>query len=410
MTVQIYKWVVRKLLRWGVAHDDVDLVAAVSILVAVVLIAWLVQRVAREFLTGSVRALARRTDARWNDMVAERRVIEPLSHLGAGIVVFTLLPIAFVGVEDAKDVIRRGALAYMVVVTALVVERFLSSLVDLYQALDAKQARPPIKSYAQVFKLTNFAVSGVLLVSIVLGESPVALLGGIGALSAVLLLVFKDPMLSFVASVQLNSNDMIRRGDPIEMAKYGIEGEVVDISLSVVKVLSADRSIATVPTQALVNDSFRNLRNISEAGVRRLKRALHVDVHSITFLTQAELEALVRAPQIGALLPALAEAFRAGSATNVGVFRRYIEARVAAEPRVAEGMPLFARQLAPSEHGVGIELNCYVRENNYVAFEALQAELFEHFIAMAAAFGLRLFQSPSSAAPAPVESDVPAAD
>jgi miniconductance mechanosensitive channel len=396
MTVQIFRWVVRKLLRWGVAHDDVELVAAVSILVAVLLIAVLVQRLGKNFLAGSVRALARRTEARWDDMLAERHVLEPLSHLGAGMVMFTLLPIAFVGVEDAKDLIRRGALAYMVVITALVVERFLTALVDLYQELDHKHTRPPVKSYAQVFKITNFIVAGILLVSIVLGQSPLVLLGGLGALSAVLLLVFKDPLLGLVASVQLNANDMIRRGDPIEVPKYGVEGEVVDMSLTIVKVLSADRSIATVPNYALVNESFRNMRNISEAGVRRVKRGLSLDVHSVRFLDAADIEALARHTHVAAVLPQLADNFRPGSATNLGVFRRYVEARAAAEPRVAEGMPLFVRQVPPSENGVGLELNGYVRENNYVAFEALQAELFEHFIAVAGVFGLRLFQGPSS--------------
>jgi miniconductance mechanosensitive channel len=411
MTVQIYKWVLRRLVRWGVSHDDVELVAMIGIAVTVVLIAWLVQRVGKHFLAGSVRALARRTEGRWDDMLAERGVFDPLAHLGAAIMLFGLLPIAFVGVEDAKSLIRRGALVYMVLVTALVIERLLTTLTDLYEELDAKHSRPPLKSYAQVLKILNFVVVGILLLSITLGQSPVVLLGGLGALSAVLLLVFRDPILGLVASVQLSGNDMIRRGDPIEVPKYGVEGEVIDLSLTVVKVLSADRSIATVPNYMLVSESFRNMRNISEAGVRRVKRALHIDLHSVSFVGAEDLATMARHAEVARVLPNLVSLFQTGSPTNLGVYRRYVEAWAAKQPRVAPGTALFAKQLAPNEHGVGIELNCYLRENDYAAFEAHQAELFEHLIAVAPLFGLRLFQSPSSGPDqAAMDSGAPAAD
>jgi miniconductance mechanosensitive channel len=401
VTVQIYKWVMRRLLAWGVPRDDVEVVAALTILFHVVLLAWLAQRVSKHFISGSVRALARRTPGRWDDLLAERRVFEPTSHLGSGIVLFTLLPIAFVEVDDAKDVIRRGALVYMVLVTSVVVDRMLTALVDLYQEFDVKRSRPPLKSYAQVLKIVNFIVVGILLLSVVLGQSPAVLLGGLGALSAVLLLIFRDPLLGLVASVQLNANDMIRRGDPIEVPKHGVDGEVVDMSLTTVKVLSADRSIATVPNYTLVSDSFRNLRNIREAGMRRLKRALHVDMHSVRFVGAGELDALGRNAAVAAVLPDLRERFEAGVATNLGIFRRYIERYAARQATIDPAMPVFARQLAPGENGVGIELNGYIRETDYARFEALQAELFEHLIAVACVFGLRLFQNPSSGGEAP---------
>lgn len=403
MTVQIYKWVLRRLLAWGVPRDDVELVAALTILFHVVLIAWLAQRVSKHFISGSVRALSRRTEARWDDMLVERRVFEPLSHLAAGMVLFMLLPIAFVEVEDAKHVIRRGALVYMVLVTSIVVERMLTALVDMYQELDAKRSRPPLKSYAQVLKILNFVVVGILLLSIALGQSPAVLLGGLGALSAVLLLVFRDPLLGLVASVQLNANDMVRRGDPIEVPKHGIEGEVIDMSLTMVKVQSPDRSVATVPNYTLVSESFRNLRNIREAGMRRVKRALFVDVQTVRFVTARELDGLAREAAVSRMVPELRESFRPGAATNLGVFRRYVERYAAAQAAIDPAMPVFARQLPPGENGVGIELNCYMRETDYARFESQQADLFEHLIAMTAVFGLRLFQNPSAGTDGPAE-------
>jgi miniconductance mechanosensitive channel len=395
-TVQLYRWVERNLLHWGIPHESSDILTALVILVAVLLLALVGQRLSRRFISTSVAAISRRTEARWDDMLAKRRIFEPLSHLTAGIVFFTLLPIAFVEVQDSKDAIRRGSLVYMVIITALVVDRLLTALVDLYQELDVSRNRPPIKSYAQLLKILNYLVTGILLISITMGQSPAVLLGGLGALSAVLLLVFRDPLLGLVASVQLSANDMVRKGDPVEVPKYGIEGEVIDMSLTMIKVQGPDKSVAMLPNYALVNDSFRNLRGIREAGVRRIKRALYFDLHSIRFSGQRKLGDLSNHADVRRVLPDLVTRFKPGAVTNLGVFRAYMEARAGAHARLATHLPLFARQLAPSERGLGVELTCYLEELDYAAFEGMQADLFEHFIAMAPVFELRLFQNPGA--------------
>jgi miniconductance mechanosensitive channel len=388
--LKLHRWVVRKLLHWGVPSDSVDLASSAVILAFVLLVAFLAHRLTRRFIEGSLGAVARRTDARWDDLLIERRVFQPLAHLAPALVFLVALPAAFAQVEDARDLIRRGALIYMVLVTATVVDRLLGALVDLYEMFDAARQRPPIKSYTQVLKILNYLVVGILLISIAGGQSPAVLLGGLGALSAVLLLVFRDPLLGLVASVQLSANDMIRRGDPIEVPKFGVEGEVIDMSLTMVKVQTPDRSVAMLPNHVLVSEAFRNSRNIRDSGVRRLKRTLWLDVTTVRFLSEKPLTTLIDDAHMRALMFDLPTLLSTEYVTNLAIYRAYVKAFTAAHPRIASDLPVFVRELAPDVRGIAIELNCFVRELDYPTFESIQASIMEHLIAMTPRFGLRL--------------------
>jgi miniconductance mechanosensitive channel len=388
--LKLHRWVERKLLHWGVPSDSVDVASSAAILAIVLLLAFIAHALMRRFISGSLSVVARRTDARWDDLLVERRVFEPLAHLAPALVFLVALPTAFAQVEDARDFIKRGALVYMVLVTATVADRLLGALVDLYEQFDAARQRPPIKSYAQLLKILNYLVAGILFISIAGGQSPAVLLGGLGALSAVLLLVFRDPLLGLVASVQLSANDMVRRGDPIEVPKFGVEGEVMDMSLTMVKVQAPDRSVAMLPSYTLVSESFRNLRTIRESGVRRLKRALLLELTSVRFVAHEPLVALESDALAQKLLPALSELLATEHMTNLGVYRAYVQAFAATHPRVASDMPVFVRELAPEPRGVAVELNCFVRELDYPAFESAQAAILEHLIAVAPLFDLQL--------------------
>jgi miniconductance mechanosensitive channel len=398
--LKLHRWVERKLLHWGVPSDSVDLASSATILAIVLLVAFVAYTLTRRFISSSLGVVARRTDARWDDLLLERQVFQPLAHLSPALVFLVALPSAFAQVDDARDIIRRTALIYMVLATATTVDRLLSALVDLYEQFDAARQRPPIKSYTQLLKILNYLVVGILFISVAGGQSPAVLLGGLGALSAVLLLVFRDPLLGLVASVQLSTNDMIRRGDPIEVPKYGIEGEVIDMSLTMVKVQAPDRSIATLPNYALVSESFKNSRNIRDSGVRRLKRALFIDTQSVRFVAQKPLSALMAEAHVHTLLPHLTVLLADEHVTNLGVFRAYLQAFAAAHARIANDMPVFVRELAPDLRGVGVELNCFVRELDYPSFEAAQASITEHMMAILPLFDLRLSRASDLTQPA----------
>jgi miniconductance mechanosensitive channel len=251
----------------------------------------------------------------------------------------------------------------------------------------------------------------VLIISRLLDKSPWALLSGIGALTAVIMLVFKDSILGFVASVQLTTNDMVRRGDWIEMPKYGADGDVIEVSLNTVKVQNWDKTISTIPTYQLMQDTFKNWRGMSESGGRRIKRALYIDMNSIAFCDE---EMLRRFEKIELLKDYLHEKRHEVAATNegigdpdmptnlrrltnVGTFRAYVVAYLRAHPKIHKDMTFLVRQLPPNDTGLPIEIYVFSNDQDWARYEAIQADLFDHFLAVLPEFGLRVFQLPSGA-------------
>ncbi|MGE4321853.1 MAG: mechanosensitive ion channel family protein [Sphingobium sp.] len=280
-------------------------------------------------------------------------------------------------------------------------------------ANDVYQRRPhaanrPIKGYVQVGKMLIYGAATILIIAILMDRSPLLLLSGLGAMAAVLMLVFKDTILSLVASVQIGSNDMIRLGDWIEMPQLNADGDVIDIALHTVKIQNFDKTITTIPTHRLINESFRNWRGMSESGGRRIKRSLMIDQNSIYFLEEADLASLSRFGLLRDYLRAKqqeVDRWNAGHAgrdvldsrrlTNIGTFRAYVRAYLHAHPDIANDKTLLARQLAPSEHGLPLEIYAFARTTAWDDYEGIQADIFDHLLAILPEFGLRLFQRPS---------------
>jgi miniconductance mechanosensitive channel len=305
---------------------------------------------------------------------------------------------------DIRSVI--GAIADAVVV--LTIARTLSAALDCVNQAYVRRpeaASRPIKGYLQVGKILIYCAAAVLIVAILIGQSPLLLLSGLGALAAVLMLVFKDTILSLVASVQLSSNDMLRVGDWIEMPQQNADGDVIDIALHTIKVQNWDKTITTVPTYKLIAESFRNWRGMQESGGRRIKRALMIDQNSVRFLTDEEIE---RARGFTVLRPYLDERSKEIATwngdrppsdrrrmTNIGVFRAYVAAYLAAHPGIAHDMTLMVRQLAPGPDGLPLEIYCFTATVAWAGYEATQADIFDHLLAVLRTFELRLFQQPT---------------
>lgn len=318
-----------------------------------------------------------------------------------------------------------GAVPHLAPSVAIVVGNVVSASIILFAAMAIGEAlglanqlyerRPesanrPIKGYVQVLKILLYAGAAILIVAALMEQSPLLLLSGLGAMAAVLMLVFKDTILSLVASVQLTSNDMLRVGDWIEMPQLNADGDVIDIALHTIKVQNWDKAITTIPTHRLIAESFKNWRGMAESGGRRIKRALLLDQNCIRFLSTGERRELGRIAlirdyldrkqdELGEWNARLGDAGRepanARRVTNIGTFRAYVVAYLRARTDIADGMTLIVRQLAPTPQGLPLEIYCFTGTTAWSDYEDIQSDIFDHLLAILPAFHLRPFQEPS---------------
>lgn len=341
----------------------------------------------------------------WDNYLLERKVFHKLSHIVPAIIIYLAAGL-FPSVEQ---LIIKGVAIYMIVVVLFVINAFLNAIHDIYQTFEISKARP-IRGYIQVVKIIIFIIGGILLVANLIGESPFILLSGLGALSAVIMLIFKDSILGLVAGVQLTSNDMVRVGDWIEMPKYGADGDVIDISLNTVKVQNWDKTITTIPTYALVSESFKNWRGMQSSGGRRIKRSVYVDTSSIVICNsemidrfkkihylkdyieskELEIEQYNEEKNIDRSVKVNGRAM-----TNIGIFRAYIENYLHQHPSIHKGMTCMVRQLQPGETGLPLEIYAFTNVTEWAVYEGIQADIFDHILAVASEFGLRVFQNPT---------------
>jgi miniconductance mechanosensitive channel len=299
----------------------------------------------------------------------------------------------------------------MIILVLRVLDSMLSSIQEIYQRFEISKKRP-IKGYLQIVKIFLFIIGTVLVVTTILGTSPVGLLSGIGALSAVILLVFKDSILGLVASVQLSANNMIRIGDWIEIPDFGVDGDIIDVTLQTVTVRNWDMTIATVPIYTLISSSFRNWRGMTESGGRRIKRALYIDMNSIKFCDKELLSRLWRfrllkdyltekEQEIAAYNQSLNideenEYFNGRRLTNIGTFRAYVSAYLHAHPMIHDDMTFLVRHLAPTDRGLPLEIYVFSADQRWAWYENIQADIFDHLLAVLPLFDLAVYQSPGS--------------
>ena len=273
----------------GVAEGLAEYLGWISAGLAVIIVAWLANLIAKRVLLTGVKYFARKTHTRWDDILVERKVFTRLSHLAPALVIYYSAYL-FLPVQDG---LQRLSIAYMILAGVLVLNAAFNAVIDIYNTYEVSRERP-IKGYVQVAKIILFVFLAIVAVSVLMDRSPWLLLSGFGAMTAVVLLVFKDSILGLVASIQLSSNDMVRIGDWIEMPKYGADGDVVDVSLHTVKIQNWDKTISTIPAYYLISDSFKNWRGMSESGGRRIKRALNIDMNSVKLCTPQMLDRFER--------------------------------------------------------------------------------------------------------------------
>jgi len=375
----------------------------------VVLASWLIGVIARRILRKMIEkiVIASRTD--WDDIALRHGVFDNLLRLVPALAFQLLVAIPLTGLADATGLVRTGIHIYMLVIAILVIDSVLNAALSIYRRYPVSR-RFDIMAIVQVLKIVAYVIIGILIVSLLLNRSPLALLGGMGAMTAVLLLVFKDAILGFVAGIQLTANNMVRRGDWISMPKYGADGTVQEIALTTVKVQNWDKTITTIPTYALISDAFKNWRGMEESGGRRIKRSIAVDMSTVRICDAAMIDRFRRFAYISDYIDGKQQELAAWNAehgvtddelingrrlTNLGTFRAYVEAYLRHHPMIRQDMTFLVRQLQPTETGLPIEIYVFSKDQRWVQYEGIQSDVFDHIIAVAPEFELRVFQQPT---------------
>lgn len=357
---------------------------ATAIIVLIVLVA---NMLFRRLVIPLVKKVITRTRTSWDDVLFNDTLLRDVSRLLPPILIAVLMPMAFEQGHPILEFLLKVNTIYMIVVAAALMCSFLSSLYELSNRKD-RLKNQPLKGVYQMLKIVVICIALIIIISVLIDKNPSYILTALGASAAVLMLVFKDTIMGLVAGVQLSANDMLRPGDWISVPKYGADGDVEEVTLTTVKVRNWDKTITTIPPYALVSDSFQNWRGMKESGGRRVKRSVYIDMRSISFCTE---EQMVEFEKRGWLAGVERED---QFVVNLHIFRNYLEEYLRHHHRVNQNMIIMVRQLQPTAQGLPLELYFFSDGTDWIPYEHLQSEVFEHVFAVLPTFGLRVFQSP----------------
>ena len=372
-----------------------------------VFLSWLAYLVAKRVVLRAIRFLSSKTSSDWDKVLIEHKVFARLSNVVPALVAHVLAPVVFVGVESLAGFVQGLAKVYLVVVLLFTLQALLNGLQTIYQRYDISK-RVPIKGLLQALMLVACFVGSVFIISIVMGREIGTLIAGLGAMVMGFLFVFKDAIMGLVAGIQIATNDTVRKGDWIEMKGHGIDGDVIDVSLTTVKVQNFDKTVVSIPASKLITEACRNWRGMKDSGGRRIKRPIRIDMRSIRFADEALLEKFQRFDLLKGYLQSrldevnvhnqtanmdLSELVNGRRLTNIGTFRAYIMAYLKSHPQIRQDRTFLIRQLAPGDNGLPIEIYIFTDTTVWAEYEAIQADIFDHLLAVIPEFGLAPFQN-----------------
>ena len=370
----------------GFEQEGISLIQQAAIIALIVILAWVADFVCRRIVVPSIKRVVSKTQTTWDDYLLNERVLDDMCHIIPAIVAYLLLPLAFSNTPLLQSFLIKASEIYIIVTTLRLVFSFANSLHELSNEREKTKNRP-LKGIFQMIKILAVSLGIIFIFSILLDKSPTDLLVGLGAAATVLMLVFKDTIVGLVAGVQLSANDMLRPGDWITMPKYGADGVVFEVNLTTVKVRNWDNTTVTVPPYTLVSDSFQNWRGMFESGGRRIKRSINIDMTSVRFCTPSEIELYKQKGIIN-------DDDTIDELTNITLLRRSLMKYLKSNPRVNQDLMVMVRQLQPTPHGMPLELYFFSANKQWVAYETLQADVFDYVMALVPSFGLKVFQSP----------------
>lgn len=406
---------IETLFNWLIANNFSPVVAQFFVVciafTLVTVLALLSNYIAKRAIRSIIHPLIHRSVNKWDDALIKTHVFERFSHLVPAAAIHLSSATLFIGYPSIQHFINTAVNAYLILIVLIIIDGVLNFFRYVVEVgLESK--RFPAKSFIQAAKLVFNLIGAILILATVLDKSPIVFFSGLGAVTAILLLIFRDAILGLVAGFQLSLNRMIAVGDWIEMPARGADGDVIDVSLTTVKVRNWDKTITTIPTYAMISDSFKNWRGMTETGGRRIKRPLHIDLRTIQFADAPMLERFKRMRLLRPYLEHklediqkhndsvgedLAELINGRRLTNVGTFRAYCVAYLRQHPKVHQDMTLLVRQLAPTAEGLPIEIYVFTNDIAWARYEDIQADLFDHFLSVLPEFKLSAYQSPSGA-------------
>jgi miniconductance mechanosensitive channel len=403
------KTVTSWLINAGVSTETAARTAGISDFILVLISCVAFYYISKFIINRVLKKIAAKTASNWDDVLIEYKVFQRMAFLVPGILIYQSVPITLDDFPALIPAALKLTNLYIIVIFLLILNSFLNAIYAMYQKSEFAMYHP-IKGYIQIAKIVVFIVVFLLIISLLFNQSLFYMLTGLGAFSAVLLLIFKDPILGFVGGIQLSANDMVRQGDWISMPKFGADGTVLEISLTTVKVQNFDNTISTLPTYSLVSESFQNYRGMKDSGVRRMKRSISIDMSSVKFCTQQMLDKFRRITILQEYIDRTEaelenynkenkidnSVFVNGKRqTNIGVFRAYLEEYLAHHPLVDNQSDLLVRQLQPNSSGIPIEIYAFTLETGFIRYEKVQSDIFDHILAIVPQFDLRVFQSPT---------------
>ena len=396
-------------LNLGMSAGLTIFVRTFLVLLVLIGLVFLVDLITKNILLRGIKSIVKKTKTRLDDILIGQRVFHRVSHIVPALLVYFTASMVFRDYPVLEEVIERASLIYIVIVVILSIDSFINALHEIYLSMPVSEGRP-IKGYIQVVKIIIYFIGIILMIAIIARESPKTLLTGLGAMAAVMMLVFKDTILGFVASIQLSANKMVRPGDWIEMPSHNADGDVIDITLNTVKVQNWDKTITTIPTYALVSESFRNWKGMELSGGRRIKRSINIDMNTVRFVDSEMAQKLKKIHLLEEYIDIRLEEIRKYNEdnqvddtvlvngrrmTNLGTFRIYVEQYLKNHPRIHQGLTMLVRHLQPTETGLPIEIYVFSNDQAWGNYESIQADIFDHILAVIPEFGLRVFQAPT---------------
>jgi miniconductance mechanosensitive channel len=398
------------LIEKGVNQEIAEIINFLSLSLGLGLLLYLSDVLTRKVLIDLFSKFAAKTKTQFDDFLLVNKVTHYVGHVITVIIFKFFIPIVFVAFPDWALLLLKVTDVYLVLLVVWIVRAVLRAVRDYLRTIENFRDKP-IESYTQVIVIVVYFIASILIFSELTGKSVWTFITALGAASAVLLLIFKDTILGFVASIQVSINDMVRIGDWITMEKFGADGDVIEINLTTVKVQNFDKTITTIPTYSLISDSFKNWRGMSQAGGRRIKRSIYVKISSIRFLTEAEVEDMTKVQLLTSYIHHRSKDIRehnerneidksvlinGRNLTNIGLYRKYVDQYISNHPAIHKEMTLMTRQLAPTEKGLPIEIYTFSADVRWVNYEHIMADIFDHLISAIPYFKLEVFELPSS--------------
>ncbi len=408
-SLSIHTFVSEWLANIGIPTDIIDPLTVLILFAGVAILSYLAYIAGRYILITILTRFTKKTTTRWDDALVNHHFFRRLANIIPAAIIMAFIPDIFKDYPGWINFMTGAVNIYIIFSILLALDSLLNTITDIYQDFEIAKTKP-IKGYIQIIKIGIYFIGAILIISEVIGKSPVYLLTGLGAITAVLLFVFKDPILGFIGSLQLSANDMVRPNDWIVMEKYGADGIVTDMNLTAVKVRNWDMTITTIPTYQMVADSFTNWRGMSESGGRRIMRSVKINMNSIKFCTPEMIEKFKRIRLLKDYISEKEEELREHNErhdidsdivvntrrqTNIGVFRHYLLNYLKNHTKIKHDMIIQVRQLEPTEYGLPIQVYAFSAEQAWVEYEKVQSDIFDHILTVVPEFDLKVFQNPT---------------